>query len=266
MPKKLCNFTKVPSPSHAAHGPLPLPKERKNSLRRSPIILILLSTLGVLILASLGIWQIARLQWKTALIEQVNQRVQAPAIAAPEPSQWPSVNAKGDAYLHVYARGTFLHDHETLVRAATEHGAGYWVMTPLQTDAGYILFINRGFVPPENRDAMTRAAGQIKGPVTVTGLLRMTEPKGAFLRRNNPADGRWYSRDVNAMASAQGLRNFAPYFIDADSTPNPGGLPVGGLTVINFQNNHLVYAITWFTLALLLAVTTIMFINEKNRL
>jgi surfeit locus 1 family protein len=92
--------------------------------------------------------------------------------------------------------------------------------------------------------------------VLVTGLLRISEPHGGFLRRNDPKSSRWYSRDVAAIAAVHGLSPTltAPYFIDADATPNPGGLPVGGLTVIAFPNSHLVYALTWYGLALLVAV------------
>jgi surfeit locus 1 family protein len=86
---------------------------------------------------------------------------------------------------------------------------------------------------------------------TVTGLLRINEPKGTLLRSNVPAEERWYSRDVTAIAAARGLQNVAPYFIDADDTKNPGDLPVGGLTQIVFPNNHLVYAITWYGLAVM---------------
>ena len=77
----------------------------------------------------------------------------------------------------------------------------------------------------------------------------MTEPKGAFLRTNDASADRWFSRDVAAISAKHGLENPAPYFIDADATPNPGGFPVGGLTIIAFPNNHLVYALTWFALA-----------------
>jgi surfeit locus 1 family protein len=100
----------------------------------------------------------------------------------------------------------------------------------------------------------------------VTGLLRLTEPKGGFLRANDPAADRWYSRDVEAMAAARGLTDTAPYFIDADATPNPGGLPVGGLTVVAFRNSHLVYALTWFALALMLAALTVRVAREELRI
>ena len=85
----------------------------------------------------------------------------------------------------------------------------------------------------------------------MTGLLRITEPDGAFLRSNDPAANRWYSRDVAAIAKARDLGLTAPYFVDADATPNPGGYPVGGLTVVRFPDNHLVYALTWFVLCAL---------------
>lgn len=123
-------------------------------------------------------------------------------------------------------------------------------LPPLRTPLGAVL-VNRGFVPEDHADPASRRAGQVSGPVMVTGLLRRTEPGGGFLRANDPAHGRWYSRDVVAIARARGVDLVAPMFIDADATPNPGGYPVGGLTVIAFSNNHLIYAVTWFGLAAL---------------
>jgi surfeit locus 1 family protein len=87
----------------------------------------------------------------------------------------------------------------------------------------------------------------------------MDEPEGSLLRSNKPQEERWYSRDVGAIAAARGLPDVAPYFVDADATPNPGGLPVGGLTRVVFSNNHLVYAITWYCLAAMSAAMLILF-------
>lgn len=143
------------------------------------------------------------------------------------------------------------------MQAVTERGAGFWVLTPLHTGQGIVL-VNRGFVPGDRRDPATRTAGQAVGMVTVTGLIRASEPGGGFLRANDPAADRWYSREVAAIARARGLGTVAPFFVDADATPNPGGYPLGGLTVVSFRNNHLVYAITWFALALLSAGAAIL--------
>ena len=117
------------------------------------------------------------------------------------------------------------------------------------------VLINRGFVPTDRSDPAARLASEIAaGPVTVTGLLRISEPDGGFLRANDPANGRWFSRDVAAIAASKGIADIAPYFIDADATPNAGGLPIGGLTVVTFRNSHLVYALTWYALAVMSAV------------
>lgn len=201
-------------------------------------------------LAALGVWQLERRVWKHELIAAIDARIQAAPIAAPGPDAWPRIDAKKDAYRRVTATGRFLHDQETLVQAVTERGPGYWVLTPLEAP-GFRVLVNRGFVPKDKSDPGSRAAGNVAGTVQVTGLLRITEPGGAFLRTNDPIANRWYSRDVKAIAKTKGLDRTAPYFVDADATPNPGGYPVGGLTVVRFPDNHMVYALTWFALCAL---------------
>lgn len=203
---------------------------------------------GVLILLSLGGWQLQRLAWKRDLIARVEQRVHAPATAAPDAAHF---DANAHEYRPVFVTGRFLNDRETLVQAATRLGGGYWVMTPLATDAGFTVLVNRGFVETSRRQA--RDWARIEGTTTISGLLRLSEPRGGFLRDNRPADDRWYSRDVAAIAKARGLREVAPYFIDARESPAAPQGPIGGLTVITFNNHHLQYALTWFALALLLA-------------
>jgi surfeit locus 1 family protein len=205
------------------------------------------------VLIALGTWQLERRSWKLELIERVNTRVHAPPVAAPGRRDWPMVTAADHEYRHVRVTGVFLNDRETQVVALTELGSGYWVLTPLRMQDGTLVMINRGFVPTDRRDPATRKAGEIAGEATVTGLLRISEPGGTLLRSNDPSAGRWYSRDVAAIAAAHGLTDFAPYFIDADASSKEPDSPVGGLTVITFHNNHLVYAITWYGLALMLA-------------
>nr|WP_281032620.1 SURF1 family protein [Phyllobacterium salinisoli] len=200
---------------------------------------------------ALGTWQVQRLFWKLDLIARVDARIHAATV--PAPSDWDKFTAERDEYRHVTASGSFDYSKEVLVQAVTALGAGFWVVTPLHQPDGATILINRGFVPADRRATASRAGSEIAGSVTINGLLRMSEPDGAFLRSNDPEAGRWYSRDVAAIAAAQHLQNVAPYFIDADATKNPGGLPVGGLTVVHFRNTHLVYAITWYLLALMSA-------------
>jgi surfeit locus 1 family protein len=199
---------------------------------------------------ALGLWQIERRAWKLDLIARVNARVHAVPQPLPPRAVWPQINERSDSYRRVRVRGVLLDEHETLVQALTDRGAGWWVITPLRTDAGIVL-INRGFVPPERRDPAGRTDGSRGNPVVITGLLRMSEPGGGFLRANDPAADRWYSRDVQAIARARGLADIAPFFIDAEAEPHASGYPIGGLTVIAFRNTHLVYALTWFALSAL---------------
>jgi surfeit locus 1 family protein len=220
---------------------------------RASFWLTVLSLAAISGLLALGVWQVERRAWKLALIDRVEQRIHAAPGPAPTAQAWPSMTAASDEYRHVTVTGRFLHDRETPVKAVTDEGAGYWVLTPLRRDDGTTILINRGFVPTERRDPSTRREDDPRGDVEVTGLLRMTEPKGGFLRNNDPAHDRWYSRDVIAIAAARGLDNVAPFFIDADAAPNASGYPIGGLTVVRFPNNHLVYALTWFALAFMLA-------------
>jgi surfeit locus 1 family protein len=197
-------------------------------------------------LVALGIWQLQRRAWKHALIAQVDARVHAAPVAAPGPQAWPSIDAR-QAYLRVSIDGPFLSGRDTLVQAVTELGPGWWVITPLRSDRGFVVLINRGFVPARP------ASAPPSGSAHIVGLLRLTEPNGGFLRSNDPHADRWFSRDVAAIAAARGLGSVAPYFIDADAAPDPNASPVGGLTVVDFADNHLQYALTWFALAALLA-------------
>lgn len=222
------------------------------SARRPSLWLTIPAVAGVFGLIALGIWQIERRAWKLALIDRVEQRADAVPVPLPPAASWPEVTAARDEYRRVTASGRFLHDRETLVKAVTDAGGGSWVITPLRTGDGATVLINRGFVPPDQRDRATRSAREPPGEIAITGLLRVTEPGGGFLRHNDPAGDRWYSRDVAAIAAARSVESVAPFFIDADASLNAPGQPIGGLTVVRFPNNHLVYALTWFCLAFML--------------
>jgi surfeit locus 1 family protein len=219
------------------------------------------------IFVALGTWQVQRRTWKLDLIARVQGRVHAPAVPAPGAAEWARVDATNSEYRHVRVTGTLLNDSETLVQALTELGAGFWVLTPLRQADGTIVLVNRGFVPPERRERGAHGAGAATAAVDLTGLLRMSEPGGSFLRRNDPGQERWYSRDVQAIGAARGLRQVAPYFVDADGgAADAGGVaPVGGLTVVTFRNAHLQYAITWYALALLVVAATWVVIREERR-
>lgn len=235
---------------------------------RSTTTLVILAIIAVLLFAllcALGTWQVHRLAWKRALIAQVDARVHAPAVPAPAKTEWPALDNANAEYRHIKTSGEFQYDRETLVQAATELGSGYWVMTPLKLADGGTILVNRGFVLPEWRK---NPQSPTNGPAEVSGLLRMGEPGKAFLRNNDPAQNLWYSRDLPAIATARGLSDVAPFFIDADAVDNsrdPARGPVGGMTVLSFANNHLVYAITWYALAVMVIIGVVIVVRDERK-
>ena len=224
--------------------------------RRFPWGIMISSAIALVILLALGTWQVERLQWKEALIASTEQRVHEPPLPLSEMEK--IYRQEGSVeYRPVTVSGTFMHQGERHFLATHDEAAGYNVYTPLMLEDGRFVLVNRGFVPYEKKDPATRTEGQIEGPVSVTGLARdpLSAKPGFFVPDNDTAKNIFYWKDWAAMGSSAGLPNLeevVPFFIDADSKPNPGGLPIGGVTIIDFPNNHLQYAVTWYGLALAL--------------
>jgi surfeit locus 1 family protein len=176
----------------------------------------------------------------------------------PPETAWAALKPDDYAYRHVTVTGTFEHDKETHVfrplSAETSRGrysgVGDLVLTPLRLADGATVIVNRGFVPQDRIDPATRKEGQIAGTVTISGLMREPETRNLFTPVDDMKTGTWFTRDPIAIAQFWHLDRAAPFTIDADGTPVPGGLPQGGETVLTIPNNHLSYALTWFGLAI----------------
>jgi surfeit locus 1 family protein len=218
----------------------------------------------VLVCLGLGSWQIQRLYWKEGLIATRAAAVSAPPIAPPQDAE----TARGMEFRRVTDEGVLLHDKELFIGASAESGTiGYHVLTPLREASGRVVFVNRGYIPAELKDRSKRAAGELSGPVKLTGLLRLP-PDGKpnwFLPDNRPDRNYWFWVDLPAMAEADGLdpTKVATFYLDADATPNPGGWPKGGVTRVALPNDHLQYAITWFGLAIAMAVVYV--VSQRQR-
>jgi surfeit locus 1 family protein len=223
------------------------------------------AALAIGLLCALGIWQLQRLAVKTALLNRIDTRIHAPAVPLPDETEWPRLQAGDYEYRHVTLSGSYDHDKEALVFRPSAGVIGYLVLTPLKMASGAVVIINRGFVPSDKKEPASRILGQTPGTVRLTGLMRPPEARNFFTPADSPAQGIWFSRDPLAMAQAKGLSRSAPFSVDLDATPIPGGLPRGGATIVAIPNNHLEYALTWFGLAAILAAFVAAAYRERQQ-
>jgi len=218
---------------------------------------LVLGLAAFVVLIGLGTWQVQRLHWKEALLATIDQRIHSAPLPLADIEKKFAENGDVD-YWPVTVSGQFMHEGERHFFATHEGESGFYVYTPLMLADGRVVFVNRGFVPYDLKDAAKRPAGQVAGEVTVTGLARnpLPEKPSSMVPDNDPAKNIFYWKDRDAMAASAGLpagTSLVPFFVDADKTPNPGGLPVGGVTMIDLPNSHLQYAVTWYGLAAALA-------------
>ncbi len=215
------------------------------------------------LLLGLGSWQVQRLHWKEGLIAARTARLAGPPAPLPATADdwrlWDFRKAS--------VRGTFRHDLEQRFGAFTlDDQFGQHILTPLVRPDGAAVLVDRGFVPADRAAIESRRQGEVAGPVLITGIARYrgTDRPGWFTPANQPRDRIWYWYDIRALAQTVGLQ-LLPVVVEADATPNPGGLPIGGQTRIDLPNNHLQYAITWYGLAAALVAVYIAFCFEGAR-
>ncbi len=216
------------------------------------------------LLIALGTWQSQRLFWKLDLIASIERGMAADPVPLPagelNPADW--------NYRRVTLRGAFDYSREFHMLAHSERGNfGYHIIVPFKrSDApGYVL-VNRGWVPPEHKQPQTRAEGQVPGEVILTGIAKAPWPKGYFIPDHDAKGNLWYHGDAAGMLAEAGIKDAPLLFVDADAAPaNPGGWPRGGQTRLTLPNNHLAYAFTWYSAAVVLAVIYVLWHRRRQQ-
>jgi surfeit locus 1 family protein len=211
---------------------------------------------GLALLLGLGVWQIQRLHWKEGLIAQIEARTKGSPITL-EDALALAREGRDPSYWRVRVDGRFHHALERYLYAVSDGRVGWHVIAPLETEAGEMVLIDRGFVPDELKDPSSRALGEVGNLVTVTGIVRAPDTQGLFIPDNEPEANRWFWRDLQAMARSmfpEATVAVAPFYLEAEKANVPGGWPEGGQTRLALPNNHLQYAITWFLMAAALLV------------
>jgi len=216
---------------------------------------------AVLLMLGLSIWQVQRLHWKEGLIAERTQRTSASAIGLPGADPLGAAELVGLEYRHVQAQGEFANDKEIFLGARTFEGsAGYHVITPFRLADGRTVLVDRGWIPLDRKQAIKRSAGQIEGPTTLDGVIRLQGRQTWFVPDNRPDLDFFFWVDLPAMAKLAALPGTETrFYVEAGPGKNAGGLPIGGQTQIDLPNDHLQYAITWFCLAIALAVIYVLY-------
>ena len=231
----------------------------QESPRGGVIAATVFTLIGLAILIGLGAWQLERKTWKENLIATMTERLDAAPRDLPPRANWSGLIQDRDEYRRVRFSAEFLTGEEALVYASGSavrpdvKGPGYFVFAPARLADGSIVVVDRGFVPPDRKDASARAQGTPHGSVDIVGVMRWPEQRGLFTPADDLKTNVWYLRDPAAMAQAKKWGEIAPYYIDQEAPVPAGGWPKPGKLVVHLPNNHLQYAITWFGLALGLA-------------
>ncbi len=230
-------------------------------------VMSLLALLLFAMLCALGNWQVNRLAWKEDLIKTIQSRVHQP----PRPIEAYLKTEPGTDYWPVTLSGTYRHESERHFFATFEGQSGYYIYTPLEIAPNGFIFVNRGFVSFDMKEAKSRSKGQTQGLVNITGLARsiLTEKPSSSLPDNDTVKNVFYWKDFAAMRDTAGLPSGAAVlevFVDADKTATPpSGMPIGGVTIIDLPNSHLQYAVTWYGLAAtLLGIWSVMAWRQRR--
>jgi cytochrome oxidase assembly protein ShyY1 len=222
-------------------------------------------------LVGLGNWQLDRKAWKEGLIDTLGQRLAAAPSELPPPQRWPSLDRAEDEFRRVQFAAEILPNEEALVFTSGSafrpdvSGPGYWVFAPARLPGGGLIVVDRGFVPEGRQDKATRSAGEVGARGDMIGVMRWPESPGWFIPQAEPGHNLWFVRDPLAIAEAKNWGEAAPFFIELESPVPPGGLPRPGPLKVNLPDDHLQYALTWFGLAAVLAVSFAFWLQSRWR-
>jgi cytochrome oxidase assembly protein ShyY1 len=213
----------------------------------------------VALFIGLGVWQLQRRAEKHALIAALDERLAAAPVPLPPPSKWKELTPGHDEFRRVSFMATYESRLDAMVYSSGSairpdiSGPGTWAFLPAQLPDGETVAVNAGFVPNtmQDRAVQDRAVGQlITGkPVAMTGYIRFPQAAGMLTPDVEHAKRLWFARDHLAMAQALGWDKVAPFYIDLETPVPPNGVPKPGPLEVHLRDEHMQYAITWFTLA-----------------
>ena len=228
--------------------------------------IVLWTGLGIAVLLALGTWQLFRLAEKEAQLAEISERTKAPPLSLSEilTRRDTGADIEFDA---VKVRGVFDHAAERHKLASFEGSHGWQIITPFRSDDGIVALVDRGVVPADLKDASKRSENP--APVELNAVVRAHSHERGFFDPDNDADGNlWYWWDVPAMLSSVAIApdmQVAPFILQELPGSDPNRFPRAAGPEVQLRNNHLEYAITWFSFAATLLVIAGLFIRKQRK-
>jgi cytochrome oxidase assembly protein ShyY1 len=229
----------------------------------------------VTVFIGLGVWQLQRRVEKHALITALTERLAATPSALPSPAQWSALTPEQDEFRRVSFTAIYDSRADAMVYSSGSavrediSGPGTWAFLPSRLPGGAIVVINAGFVQNtmQDRAQQDRAVARLVTgeKVTLTGYIRFPESAGVLTPPENSAKRLWFTRDHLAMARALGWGEAAPFYIDLEAPAPASGIPKPGALEVHLKDDHMQYAITWFTLAGAVAIAFAVWLRAQRR-
>lgn len=210
---------------------------------------------SIIILIMLGTWQVERLQWKNSQIAEIKMKSNNP----PTEYLGEAVELETQQYMLFNLTGTFQHEKEKHLYTGpkTMKGTpGYNIFTPLLLENGESVLVDRGWVPKDKKSQDQRPETLTEGITKITAMLHRGEKPGYFTPENDIKQNLWFWADVRLMLENNSAQDI--YFRELKSISRKG-IPIAGETQIKKRNDHLQYAITWYSLAIILLVIYVVF-------
>jgi surfeit locus 1 family protein len=228
--------------------------------------IVLWAGLGIAVLIALGTWQLFRLAEKQAQLAEIAERTKAPPLSLTEvlARRGKGADIEFDA---VKVKGMFDHAFERHKLASFEGSPGWQIITPFKSDEGIVVLVDRGVVPANLKDAAKR--NESPASVELSAVVRTHGRERGFFDPDNDADGNlWHWWDVPAMLSSIAIApdmQVAPFIMQELPGSDPNRFPRAASPEAQLRNNHLQYAITWFSFAATLLVFAGLFIRKQRK-
>ncbi|MEM6757924.1 MAG: SURF1 family protein [Pseudomonadota bacterium] len=215
--------------------------------------LLIVGCCGVGILVWLGTWQVQRLGWKEGLLSSIEAQISAD----PQPLD-AAVTPSFQRYAPVTVTGTFGDRHIRMLASRKSIGPVYRIIRPFAVEGASPILIDTGWVPDG-----TAVPDPANGLLTLTGNLDAPIEADGFTPAPDLENNLWFARDVPAMADALGTRPILVVLREMPATDL--GVTPWPVDTAGIPNDHLQYAVTWFSLALIWGAMTAYFLLRTRR-